>query len=118
MLDYCGTLARSFVHSGDIEHLRYVHLNELMSGRVGDVNPAVHLGNYGHAFVGGLVSNDLVVNPDHVPHLDVLTALISTRLGNIPAPLRRFFEASYDDEQIIRRPADLDVQLMTANQRL
>lgn len=70
------------------------------------------------ALVFGFVNNDIIVNIDHVPHLNVLNAHISTRFGNITAALRRFFEALYDDGQNVRRPADLEVQPMNAREFL
>lgn len=38
VLGCSGTTARSLVHLFDIEHSRYVHPNELMSGHIGDVD--------------------------------------------------------------------------------
>lgn len=109
------TTAHSFVNLSQIEHSRYVQQNELMLGRTGDINPAVHRGKYGNAFVGGLFNKELFGNPNHVTHVDALPAHISTRFGNILAPLRRVFESSYDDEHNVRRPADLEMKPLNAS---
>lgn len=62
VLGFCGKTALSFVHLSAIEHLRYVELDELMSGRIWDVKAAVYRGNYVNAFLGRFVNNELVVN--------------------------------------------------------
>lgn len=60
---YYGTTTRSFTHLADIEHFRYVHLNDLISGRTGNAFPGLHQGNDGKNFFGGFVNHALVTDP-------------------------------------------------------
>lgn len=83
----CGKTACSILYLSDIEHSRYLDLNELISGRIGDVNPVVHRGNDGNSFVGGFVSNEFIVNTNHSPHVNVLHATIAKSVENYPASL-------------------------------
>lgn len=99
LLGYCRKTALSLVHISYIEHSRYVHQNELMSSRIGDVIPAVHRGNDCNSFSGGFVTITFFVNTNNVPHMYILTASIAKSFGNNKVPFRRLLQASYDDEQ-------------------
>lgn len=49
-----GTLDRNFVHIADIGHSHYIHLNEFLTGQIGDVCPGLNQDKNGNSFFGGL----------------------------------------------------------------
>lgn len=98
VLGYCGTSSRNFVHPADIEHSSYVHLNELLSGKIVDVCDGLHQDNNGNNFVGGFVTNEMLFYPNIIPHVDVLHAYIAQQFGFNAYTLKRSLMSSYDDE--------------------
>lgn len=116
VLGYCGTTAGILVHLSDLEHSRYVQLNERMSSCNGDVSAAVHSVNYVNSLDCGFGNNELVINTNHVPQVDDLNATIAIRFKNYPVNWIRFVEALYDYHQNDQRPADLYVKPINASQ--
>lgn len=60
VLGNCGTMIHIFWNLLEIERTKYVHLNELISGRTKDAFPGLHQGNNLNTFVGGFVTNQLL----------------------------------------------------------
>lgn len=115
VVNYCGTTARCFLNLGDMETAQYVHLNELLTGRIGDVQPlAQHIANYGNPFIGGYINADLLQG-NAVPTSAEVVAFIDHTYNCGSDSFMRFIRVMYDDERTKRPEQVQHIQPMNAS---
>lgn len=77
IVGYCGMSTRNFAHIADIEFHRYVHLDEIICGRIGDMCPAPNKDNDSIDFVLFFVNQDMLADTSVIPLQQVLHANIA-----------------------------------------
>ena len=118
VVNYCGTTVRSVLALADIENSAFIHLKELLCGRIGEFAANVQVDADGNGFIDGFVNQQILTTPNAVPDIHAVLQDLTGRFGLTDQGFQRYITAAYDDEATERARRDRIVRPLNISQVL